>query len=259
MTQTPLASPRVAPADMLNTLLGIADGSPLAQLRLQRPEATGHMQGSYDALFSDTSATAVSRTERFATALRVAALHAEPAFVAHFSKLLRAEDATSDWLIADILTGAAAPSSAMLPSVESSSPRSQARPVRLQAMLTHADLLVIRPAAATPAALAALQQAGLTAPEIVTISQLIAFTSFYIRVFVGLALLGGSDRAAPSTKLGPRDAPNSGFTQGATGLGAVDRAFRSRRRNGRTARRPAWSAPGFPVLPAARPRSSGAW
>ncbi len=193
MTQTPVASPHVAPADMLNTLLGIADGSPLAQLRVQRPEASGHMQGSYDALFSDTSATAVSRTERLATALRVAALHAEPAFVAHFSKLLRAEDA----LVADVMAGQAA----------------AGLPMRLQAMLTHADLLVIRPAAARPAALAALQQAGLTAPEIVTISQLIAFTSFYIRVFVGLALLGGSDRAAPSTRLGPRDAPNSGFTQ----------------------------------------------
>jgi alkylhydroperoxidase domain protein/CMD domain protein len=213
MTQTQIASPPVAATDILNTLLGIADDSPLAQLRLQRPEATSHTQGSYDALFSNTSSGAVSRTERLGTALRVAALHAEPAFVEHYSKLLRATDAASDGLIADILTGAAAASSAVLPSAESSSPRAQARPVRLQAMLSHADLLVIRPAAATPAALAALQQAGLSAPEIVTISQLIAFTSFHIRVFVGLALLGGTDRAASATRVGPQDAPNTGFTQ----------------------------------------------
>jgi CMD domain protein len=192
MTQTQVVSPPVAAVDILNTLLGIADGSPLAQLRLQRPEATGHMQGSYEALFSDTSSTAVSRTERLATALRVAALHAEPAFVEHFSKLLRDADPTANGLIADVLTG----------------PAAVGLPVRLQAMLTQADLLVVRPAGATPAALAALQKAGLTAPEIVTISQLIAFTSFHIRVFVGLALLGGTDRAAPATSLGPKDAPN---------------------------------------------------
>jgi alkylhydroperoxidase domain protein/CMD domain protein len=197
MAQTQTASPHVAAGDILNTLLGIDEGSALVQLRLQRPEATGHMQGSYGALFSDTSATAVSRTERLATALRVAVLHEEPAFVEHYTTLLLATDSAAAGLIADVLTG----------------PAAAGLPVRLQAMLTHADLLVVRPAAATPAALASLQQAGLSAPEIVTISQLIAFTAFHIRVFVGLALLGGTERPAPATRLGPRDAPNTGFTQ----------------------------------------------
>jgi alkylhydroperoxidase domain protein/CMD domain protein len=201
VTQTQVASPRVAADDILNTLLGIAGGSPLAELRLQRPEATGHMQGSYEALFSDTSATAVSRTERLATALRVAVLHTEPAFVEHYTTLLQGVDPLPDRLLGEVLTG----------------PPATGLPVRLQAMLRHADLLVVRPAAATPADLTALQQAGLSAAEIVTISQLIAFTSFQVRVFVGLALLNGVDRQAPATRLGPRDAPNSGFTQAQLG------------------------------------------
>jgi alkylhydroperoxidase domain protein len=129
--------------------------------------------------------------------LRVAALHAEPAFVEHYSSVLRDADSASAQLIADVLSG----------------PAAAGLPVRLRAMLTHADLLVIRPAAARPAHLEALHAAGLSAPEIVTISQLIAFTAFHIRVFVGLTLLGGTDRPVPATRLGPLDAPTSGFTQ----------------------------------------------
>jgi alkylhydroperoxidase domain protein/CMD domain protein len=199
MAHTQLTSPQTAPADVLDALLGIQDDSALAQLRSQRPEATRHAQGSYDALFSvsDAPSTRITRTERLAAALRVAALHAESAFVEHYTALLRAADSASQRLIADVLTG---PSAAGLPR-------------RLQAILTHADLLVIRPAAATPADLDALQAAGLSAPEIVTISQLIAFTTFHIRVFVGLALIGGADRPVAATRLGPKDAPSTGFTQ----------------------------------------------
>jgi alkylhydroperoxidase domain protein/CMD domain protein len=198
MTQTQLTRSQVAPADILNGLLGIADDSPLAQLRLQqRPEATSHTQGSYDALFGNTPTTRVSRVERIATALRVAALHTEPAFVEHYSSLLRDGGSGSEQLIGDVLSG----------------PTAAGLPVRLRAMLTHAELLVARPATAKPADLEALQTAGLSTPEIVTISQLIAFTAFHIRMFVGLTLLGGVDRPVPSTSLGPRDAPTSGFTQ----------------------------------------------
>ena len=80
-------------------------------------------------------------------------------------------------------------------------------------MLAHVDLLVIRPAAATPAHLTALQTAGLSGPEIVTVSQIIAFTSYQVRVFVALSLLRGDNRAAPAATIGPRDATASGFTQ----------------------------------------------
>ncbi|MDQ6672213.1 MAG: alkylhydroperoxidase domain protein [Chloroflexota bacterium] len=189
---------RTAASDILDALLGVQEDSALAQLRSKRPEATAHAQGAYDALFSDTSATRVSRTERLATALRVAALHAEPAFVEHYAALLRTTQSTSERLITDVLT---------------TGPSADGLPPRLQAILAHADLLVIRPAAATPADLDALGAAGLSAPEIVTVSQLVAFTAFHIRVFVGLTLIGGADRSASPTRLGPQDAPSTGFTQ----------------------------------------------
>jgi alkylhydroperoxidase domain protein/CMD domain protein len=183
--------------DVLNALLSVDDGSPLARLRARRPEATTHAQGSYEALFVNDSATGVSRVERFATALRVAVLHAEPALVEHYAAELRA----------------AAPEGAGLVSEVTAGPGAAGLPARLRAMLAHADLLVLRPAAATPTDLEALQRAGLSAPEIVTVSQVIAFTSFQLRVFVGLTLLRGDARAAPAAPVGPRDAPNEGFTQ----------------------------------------------
>lgn len=200
MAQTDIRTD-VSRGDILSALLGLEEGSPLAQLRARRPEATGHAQRSYEALFVDPSATTVSRAERFATALRVSALHQEPAFVEHYTALLRAERAPSGWaseqLAADVRSG----------------PGAAGLPVRLRAILTHADLLVTRPGAARPADLQALQAAGLSVPEIVTVSQVISFVSFHIRVFVGLALLRGDDRPEPATRIGPKEAPNSGFTQ----------------------------------------------
>src|SRR5262249_51934245 len=197
MARPDTAGTDVAQADLLNALLRIEDGSALAELRAQRPEATRHTQGSYEALFSGKPTTAVSPIERFATALRVSTLHGEPAFVDHFAGRLRATSGASEQLVADVLAGHGV----------------AGLPPRLRAMLAHADLLVIRPAAATPADLQALQTVGLSDAEIITVSQLIAFVSFLIRVFVGLSLLRGDERTASATMIGPRDATASGFTQ----------------------------------------------
>jgi alkylhydroperoxidase domain protein/CMD domain protein len=200
MTQSNTTAAGVATRDILNSLLGIDDGSPIAALRAQRPEATEHTQGSYLALFAGQPATAVTRVERFATALRVAVLHQEPALVEHYAAQLRATPEASDQLIAAIQTGEGA---ALSP--------------RLQAILAHTDLLVIRPAAATPANLDALKAAGLTGPEIVTVSQLIAFVSFQVRILAGLSLLRGDDRPHPIITIGPKDATAAGFTQAELG------------------------------------------
>jgi alkylhydroperoxidase domain protein len=171
-------------SDVIDRILGIDAGSPLAAVRARRPEATAHTQGSYDALFVNDSATSVTPAERFAIAKHVAELHAAPRLIDHYAEQLRAAGG------------------------DRSDPSE-----RLRAMLAHADLLVIRPAAATPANLEALQHAGLTAPEIVTVSQVIAFTSFQVRVLAGLALLRGDEPVAPAGQVGPRDAVNAGFTQ----------------------------------------------
>ena len=197
MTQPGAVRSETAHGDVLDTLLGIEPGSALAQLRAQRPEATGHMQGTYDALFAETPSTSVTRPERFATALAVAALHHEPALIEHYREQLRAVPGDHESFIADVLHGAA------------ETPLHR----RLRAIRDHAELLVVRPAAATRADLGKLSAAGFSDAEIVTVSQLIAFVSFQVRVFVALALLRGDERSAPASEIGPKDATPSGFTQ----------------------------------------------
>ena len=185
------------PTDIVNLLLGLAEGSPRVELRAQRAAATLHTQGSYDALFGERPATSVSQVERLAAGLRVAVLHDEPAFISHFGGLLRDEPGGDEEMVSAVSEGSAAedPSG------------------RLAAILKHVDLLVLNPVAATPADLEALQGAGLSAPEIVTVSQLIAFTSYHIRVYIGLTLLRGDDRVAPACNLGPVSTRETGFTQ----------------------------------------------
>lgn len=186
-----------AGTDILNSLLGIAEGSPLAALRAERAAATRHTQGSYDALFGGHLATSVLRTERLAAALRVSVLHDEAAFVEHFATLLRDAPGGTEAVVRGV----------------SGWPQSDGLPGRLPAILKHVELLVLNPAAASPADLDLLLAAGLTTPEIVTVSQLIAFTSYQIRVYVGLALLRGDERVPPACNLGPVSTRNEGFTQ----------------------------------------------
>jgi uncharacterized protein YciW len=59
------------------------------------------------------------------------------------------------------------------------------------AAFEHVHLLVLHPRDADPAALQALLDAGWSATDIVTLSQITAFLSFQIRVVVGLRTLAG--------------------------------------------------------------------
>jgi len=59
--------------------------------------------------------------------------------------------------------------------------------------LVHAHLLVFRPRDASSAALQALLNAGWSTDDIVTLSQLVAFLSFQIRVVTGLSALAAAD------------------------------------------------------------------
>ncbi|VTU45928.1 CMD domain protein, family (plasmid) [Variovorax sp. PBL-E5] len=60
---------------------------------------------------------------------------------------------------------------------------------RLSAALVHAHLLVLHPRDAKAADLQALLDAGWSTTDIVTLSQLVAFLSFQIRVVAGLRAL----------------------------------------------------------------------
>jgi alkylhydroperoxidase domain protein/CMD domain protein len=176
------SSPASTGTDVLNALAGIRDGTPLAALRLQRADATTHAQGSYAALFHTAETGGLSHLERFAAALRVASLHASRPAVEHFRSGLRAAGA-GQRIVAEVEAqpDQRAPHGPDLDQVVSP---------RLQAILKHADLLSLRPVRATADDLQLLAFAGLSTREIVSLSQVIAFTSFFTRVLTTLQLLG---------------------------------------------------------------------
>ncbi|RZI77569.1 MAG: CMD domain protein [Variovorax sp.] len=164
-----------ATPDVIDRLMGLQPEAPLSALRHQRAAVRQHSQGSFDALLEPADASALSRAEREAVALRVATLHAcEPLIALHRERLaaLAATPAAID-------AAAAGPDA----------PGQDARRI---ALLRHADMLSLAPIDARPDHLQALADAGLTPAAIVTLSQLIGLVAYQVRVVAGLGLLQGS-------------------------------------------------------------------
>ena len=163
------------PDDVINHFAGIAPGSPLAKLREQRPETLRHAQGSFQALLEPDDPGGVSQEEREAIALRVATLERFPDIAAFHRERLRELDADDE----------------VVSAVEQF-PDGGDLPARLAAILRHTDMLTTSSRSGSPEAIAALREAGLSAREIVTISQLIAFMSYEIRMIALLRAMGGA-------------------------------------------------------------------
>jgi CMD domain protein len=159
--------------DIINQLAGVATGSALADLRAQRPEVQQYTQGSYLALLEPEDPAGVSREEREAIGLRVATLERSQV-VADFHLTRLQELGVDDATIAAILQF----------------PDGDPLPDRLTAILRHADMLTCSSRSGSPGEISALREAGLTSRDMVTISQLIAYLSFEIRVLATLRALG---------------------------------------------------------------------
>lgn len=164
------------PIDVFGVLANVEPGSPAATLRERRPDLTRFSQASYGSLLEPTTADSLSRRERELVALRVA--------------LLTPDDRLAAWhrdrLIAAAETAATASAVAEFPAV---SPELTPREV---AILRHTDLVTQRPAEAEPSDIDALRIVGLSTLEIVTLSQLIAFVAFQVRVLATLRAFGAS-------------------------------------------------------------------
>ena len=190
--------------DIIDQLAGVEPGTAVDALRRRRPQARASSQASYDALFTAPYETGVSGTERLALATFVAALHGATTIHDHYRGLLVA---SAGGELADHVDAAAAAAVAHGPYgrfPDTADLRTEDAPgvvltlgavvadavgERLTAALEHAHLLVFRPRESSPEALASLLRGGWSTPEIVTLSQLVAFLSYQIRVVHGLAVL----------------------------------------------------------------------
>lgn len=145
--------------DVIDQLVGIEPGSALDVLRYRRPDAREYAQASYEALFCPENEEGVTLLERDVIAARVAELHNDAGAAAFYRE-------RRDELLEGQIFGE-----------------------RLRVALEHAELLVTRPSEASPQALKALDDAGWSTSEIVTLSQLVAFLTFQIRLVAGLRSL----------------------------------------------------------------------
>lgn len=197
------------PPDLIDHLAGIAKGDPLDALRSRRADARSHSQQSYQALFEPAEPLQgeFTRVERFAVAAFVAALHRQvQATQFHVAALARL--GASEALIGAVAAEAAAAvgsgpygrfpegplsaEDAPGPRYEVGEARRAIVGARLAAALVHAHVLVFHPRDASARELQALLDAGWSADETVTLSQLVAFVAYQLRVAAGLGVLAAS-------------------------------------------------------------------
>jgi len=187
--------------DVIDQLAGIAPGTTLDAVRRQRSDARTHAQASFTALFAPLDPAGFSLTERWAVAAFVAALHGQAETAAFYAAHLAESDPKGTLAAAVIAEAAQAvaqgPFGRYPPGPLSAedtagtvhriaADRRAVLGPRLAAALEHVHMLVYHPRDAAPPWLQALVDAGWTTPQIVTLSQLVAFLSFQIRVVLGL-------------------------------------------------------------------------
>jgi CMD domain protein len=195
--------------DIIDLLAGVEPGSAIERIRAERPETRLNAQKSYLALFEAADESAVTRSERLAVAAFVASLHGSASI--------------AEFYAADLTAGAGGASLLAAVKAEGEKGRTEgpygrypAGPLtiedhdgphyrvsdfsrtvlgpRLSAAFEHTHLLVFRPRDASPDALQRLLDAGWATTGVVTLSQIVAFLSFQIRVITGLQALSATAR-----------------------------------------------------------------
>jgi len=189
--------------DVIDHLVG-AD----LKLRHRRPVTKEQTQASYQALFEGNNLGSLALSDRFAVALFVAALHRDPSAQDFYADKLRSVDEALIALLEKAATTAltAGPyghypqgplsgenSDGLDWQVEKTLAVSLG--TKLTAALEHAHFLIFHPRDATKSRLEKLSQAGFDPPAIVTLSQLVAFLSYQLRVAFGLRVLAANTAA----------------------------------------------------------------
>jgi len=188
--------------DVIDSLVGIAPGSKLDAIRAQRSEARKHAQASYTSLFEPRDLAGVTADERFAVASFVAGLHGEPQTDAFYaSKLPASLRAAVAAEVAAAKTkgpyghypkGPLTAEDVPGPTWKVSDAGRATLGPELAAALEHTHMLVFHPRDASAPSLQALLDAGWSTTDIVTLSQLVSFLAYQIRVVAGLRTLAST-------------------------------------------------------------------
>jgi CMD domain protein len=188
--------------DTVDALAGITPGSPLDDLRRQRPVTREQLQASYDALFTPPNDSAFSVTRRRLVAAFVTRVTADDATAhfyadaAHLADPERAPIVLAEASLAATTGPFGVYREAGLRGEDTEGrhyePNAAVRDAlgnALSAAIVHAHLLTVRPREAGADDHTRLLEAGWTVDGIVTLSQLISFLAFQQRVATGLRAL----------------------------------------------------------------------
>jgi CMD domain protein len=191
--------------DLIDRLVGIAPGSAMDALRTHRQVARAQSQESYRVLFTPDEPGEVSPTERFAVGAYVAGLHGASPTAAHYAAELadRAPALATAVAAAVAATATTGPygrfpagplsvEDAIGPGFAIDAALAEALGPRLATALAHAHMLVFHPRDAAPEAFRPLLDAGWSTTGLVTLSQIVAFLAYQLRVVAGLRVLAGT-------------------------------------------------------------------
>lgn len=188
--------------DIIDLLTNVAPGDRIDALRHARPVTRDNAEASFRALFEPKDHQAVSLIERFAIAAFVAAVHGPGAATDFYAGELKtlhskiaetvlreAKLAASEGPFGKYPDGPLSRENTPGTAYRISAAGRAFLGERLAAGLDHAHLLVFHPRDAAPEDHQRLFDAGWTTTGIVTLSQIIAFLTFQLRVAHGLGVL----------------------------------------------------------------------
>lgn len=199
------------PHDVIDHLAGIQPADHLSSIRQVRAVAREQAQLSFVNLFDATAVaqSAFKQQDRLLLAVFVATLHQQEDIARFYSDLL---DGQGNDQLAVVLKEAALsvtegpygdyPAGPLTTENQAGLTYTpgedtiKALGSTLSAALAHSHLLVFHLRDASPQALQRLIDSGWTTPDIVTLSQLVSFLSFQIRVVTGLRVLAHASQPA---------------------------------------------------------------
>ncbi len=143
--------------DVFASLAGAPGHPAIAAAVAPRAALMAASQANYRAVITPADPGGISAPQRRAIAARIARLNGDTDLAAHYGAEISA-----------------------------------AADARQAAMLRHVDLVTTHPKDATRADINALREAGVAEPDIVRLSQLIAFVNYQVRVIAALRLIGAA-------------------------------------------------------------------
>lgn len=182
--------------DIIDQLSGLAGDETFTALRARRVEARDNAQASFEALLEPADPGTFTYAERYAVAAFTAGIYQAALSTQFYADLLADESdelvsAVNDAIDHGISAGPYIDGPFVLFD-------ESALGTRLAAAFDFAHLLAFHPKDASPAAIGRLDSAGWSATDIVSLSQLISFLAFQLRVVHGLSVLAGRTPSIPA-------------------------------------------------------------